>query len=686
MINYPDAERLDLVEDLHGHRVADPYRWLEDADDPRTKEWSAAQDELFTGRMAELAPARERFRTTLDELERAGIVTAPVWRGDRRFLRRREPHQEHSVLLVIEADGSERVLIDPIALDPAGTTTLDVWQPSVEGDRLAYGVSTGGTEESELFVLDVATGEIVDGPIDRARHSSIGWLPGGEEYFFQRHQPGDEGVHHRRVYRHRVGTDPAGDALVFGEGAERATYFGVNTSRDGRWLVVSASRGTDPRNDVWLADLNKGELTFVPVFIGSERDARAYAGVRDGRMYIWTDLDAPRGRICTAAPDDPTAWTTLVPEDPEAVLSSYAVLDTAKAADLSPREATGGLIAVGWTRHAVSEVTVHDLTTGALVGPVELPGVGAVTDLRSRPEGGEDLWLAFHTFDATQHVLRWRPGATRATLDLAAPAPTPPPVAVRQVVYTSADGTPVRMFIVDGVGAADGPKPTILYGYGGFNISMAPRYWPLALAWVAAGGVFAVANLRGGGEEGEAWHRAGMLADKQNVFDDFHAAADWLVSEGVASSVGCYGGSNGGLLVGAALTQRPDRFAAVVCSAPLLDMVRYEEFGLGPNWSGEYGTASDPEQLAWLLGYSPYHRVTDGTDYPATMFVVFEGDTRVDPMHARKMAAAVQHATTGDRPILIRRETGVGHSARAVSRAVDMEADLLAFFDRYLRS
>ncbi|GAA1025974.1 prolyl oligopeptidase family serine peptidase [Virgisporangium ochraceum] len=672
-MTYPAAERLGLVEDLHGHRVADPYRWLENTDDPRTKEWSAAQDELFAGHLAELAPTRERFRATLDELERAGIVTAPVWRGDRRFMRRREPHQEHSVLLVVEADGTERVLVDPIALDPAGTTTLDVWQPSIEGDRLAYGVSAGGTEESELYVLDVTTGELLDGPIDRARHSSVGWLPGGEEYFFQRHGPGDEGVHHRRVYRHRVGTDPADDVLVFGDGAERATYFGVNTSRDGRWLIVSASRGTDPRNDVWIADLSRDTLTFVPVFMGSERDARAYASVRDGRMYIWTDLDAPRGRLCTADPEDPTAWTTLVAEDPEAVLSSYAVLDTAN------------LIAVDLVRHAVSEVAVHDLATGAPVGPVALPRVGTVTDLRSRPEGGDELWLAFHTFDATQHVLHWRPGTDAAVLESAAAAPTPPAIQVRQVVYRSTDGTPVRMFVVHADSPYDGPRPTILYGYGGFNISMAPRYWPLALAWVEAGGVFAVANIRGGSEEGEAWHRAGMLAHKQNVFDDFHAAADWLVTSGVASKVGCYGGSNGGLLVGAALTQRPDRFDAVVCSAPLLDMVRYEEFGLGPNWSGEYGTAADPEQLGWLLGYSPYHRVVEGTDYPATMFVVFEGDTRVDPMHARKMTAAVQHATSGDRPILIRRETGVGHSARAVTRAVEMEADLLAFFDRYLR-
>jgi prolyl oligopeptidase len=672
MLEYPAAERLDLVEDLHGHRVADPYRWLEDAEDPRTKEWSVAQDELFARQLADVAPARERFRAMLDELERAGIVSAPVWRGDRRFLRRREPHQEHAVLLVIEADGTERVLVDPIALDPAGTTTLDVWQPSVEGDRLAYGVSTGGTEESDLYVLDVATGEILDGPIDRARHTSVGWLPGGEEYFFQRHEPGEEGVHHRRVYRHRVGTDPAGDTLVFGEGAERATYFGVTTSRDGRWLVVSASRGTDPRNDVWLADLESRELTFVPVFRGSERDARAYASVRDGRLYIWTDFEAPRGRICTASPEDPTAWTTLIPEDPEAVLSDYAILDTVS------------LIAVTWTRHAVSEVTAHNLATGSMADRVGLPGVGTVTDMRSRPEGGDELWLAYQAYNATQHVLYWRPDATAATLDMAAPAPTPPPVTVRQVVYESVDGTPVRMFVLHGDSPYDGPKPTILYGYGGFNLSMAPRYWPLALAWVAAGGVFAVANLRGGSEEGEAWHRAGMLANKQNVFDDFHAAADWLVSTGAASAVGCYGGSNGGLLVGAALTQRPDRFAAVVCSAPLLDMVRYEEFGLGPNWSGEYGTASDPEHLAWLLAYSPYHRVVEGTDYPATMFLVFDGDTRVDPMHARKMTAAVQHATNGDRPVLLRRETGVGHSVRAVTRSVEMEADLLAFFDRYL--
>ena len=668
-MEYPHAERLDLVEDLHGHRVADPYRWLEDADDPRTKEWSAAQDDLFARHRDGFGPARDRFRDRLDGLARAGLVSTPVWRGERRFFLRREPNQEHAVLLVVDADGTERALVDPMALDPDGTTTLDTWQPSLSGDRLAYGVSTGGTEESSLYVLDVATGDVLEGPIDRARHTSVGWVLGDEEYFYQRHQPGEEGIHHRRVYRHRVGTDPLTDELVFGADAERATYHGVRTSRDGRWLIVSASRGTDPRNDLWLADLAATDLAFTP--IQTDVDARAYGNVHDGTLILWTDRDAPRGRLCTAPVGDPTAWQTLVPEDPEAVLEDYAVIDGA------------GLLAVAWVRHAVGEVTVHDLATGAPVSRLPLPGVGTVVGMRARPVGGEDLWLAYQSYDAPQQVLHWRAGADAVTVEAVVPGPVAPPkISTRQVVYRSLDGTPVHMFVLEPAGP--GPKPTILYGYGGFDISLVPQYWPLALAWVEAGGVFAVANLRGGSEEGEEWHRAGMLANKQNVFDDFHAAADFLVAEGIASTVGCYGGSNGGLLVGAALTQRPDRFAAVVCSAPLLDMVRYEQFGLGPNWSGEYGSAADPEQLGWLLAYSPYHRVTPGTPYPAVLFTVFEGDTRVDPLHARKTAAALQHATTADKPVLIRRETGVGHSARAVTRTVDLNADVLAFFHRHL--
>jgi prolyl oligopeptidase len=667
MMDYPAAPREDVVDVLHGHTVADPYRWLEDVDDPRTKNWSAAQDELYAARQATFD--REGFRRRLTELMRSGSVGTPVWRGERRFFTRRTADQEHAVLLVAEG-GVERVLVDPMAIDPAGTTTLDTWQPSIEGDRLAYAISAGGTEESSVYVLDVATLEQIEGPIDRARHTSVAWLRGGAEYFYQRHNPGEEGIHHRRVYRHRVGTDPDTDDLVFGEGAERATYFGITTSRDGRWLLVSSSRGTDPRNELWLAGLGSGPLTFAPVLRGE--DARAYGVVRDDQIILWTDRDAPRGRICVAPVSDPGSWQTLIPEDPEAVLSDFAVVDGA------------GLLALGWERHAVAEITVHDRSTGALVSTVELPGLGNVTAVRTRPVGGDEVWIGYTSYATPSMVLRWDASTRAVTVDAVAPGDvSPPAVDVRQVTYPSLDGTPVRMFVL---GARDGePRPTILYGYGGFNISLVPQYWPLALAWVEAGGVFAVANLRGGSEEGEAWHRAGMLANKQNVYDDFHAAADWLVAGGVASRVGCYGGSNGGLLVGVALTQRPDRFDAVVCSAPLLDMVRYERFGLGPNWSGEYGSASDPEQLGWLLGYSPYHRVVPGTAYPAVLFTVFEGDTRVDTLHARKMTAALQYATTSDKPVLLRCETGVGHSVRAVSRTVDLGADILGFFTATLR-
>jgi len=678
-MDYPHAERLDLVEDLHGHRVADPYRWLEDVDDPRTKEWSAAQDELFARRKEGFGPARERYRERLDGLARAGTVSTPVWRGERRFFLRRAPSQEHAVLYVVDPDGTERALVDPMALDPAGTTTLDNWQPSLGGERLAYGISTGGTEESSLYVLDVSTGDVIEGPIDRARHTSVGWAAGDEEYFYQRHLPGEEGIHHRRVYRHRVGTDPDTDTLVFGADAERATYHGIHTSRDGRWLIVSASRGTDPRNDLWLADLTAADSAAGLDFVAVQRDvdARASAAVHDATLLVWTDRDAPRGRLCTAPVDDPTAWTTLIPEDPEAVLEDYTVIDGA------------GLLAVSWVRHAVGEVTVHDLATGALVTRLALPGTGTVVDVRARPVGGDDLWLAYQGYDTPPQVLHWRAGGEADDVSVYAVVPgpvEPPAITTRQVVYRSVDGTPVHMFVLSAADAPDGPKPTILYGYGGFDISLVPQYWPLALAWVEAGGVFAVAGLRGGSEEGEEWHRAGMLANKQNVFDDFHAAADFLVAKRIASTVGCYGGSNGGLLVGAALTQRPDRFDAVVCSAPLLDMVRYELFGLGPNWSGEYGSASDPEQLGWLLAYSPYHRVEPGTAYPPVLFTVFEGDTRVDPLHVRKMAAALQHATAGSGPVLVRRETGVGHSTRAVTRTVDLNADVLAFLDLHLEN
>ncbi|MGH3374804.1 MAG: prolyl oligopeptidase family serine peptidase [Actinoallomurus sp.] len=684
---YPSARREDLVEDLHGHPVRDPYRWLEDAQGEETKTWLTEQDELFHQKVDTL-PGRDRLRSRIRELLGSGTVGPPVWRGDRRLFMRRAADQEHAVLYTVDppetpgGEETERALIDPTTLDASHTTTLDSWQPDKEGRLLAYQLSHGGDEESKLYIMDIATGEVVEGPIDRCRYTPVAWLPGGEAYYYVRRLtadqvPAGEDQYHRRVYLHRVGTDPeTDDVMIFGEGLEKTNYYGVGVSRDGNWLTLSSSQGTAPRNDLWIADLRTSPLE-APELKVVQQDVDAETGLhigRDGRAYIFTDRDAPRSRLCVTDPADPSheTWRDLIPEDPEAVLSDFAILD-----DLDRP-----ILLAGWTRHALSEITIHDLETGERIGEVPLPGLGSIGSLGERPERGHESWFVYsdnttpvsvHRFDArTGEVTLWAssPGAVEV-----------PDVEATQITYTSYDDTEVRMIVVARPGG-DGPRPAILYGYGGFNIPLTPAYSATILAWVEAGGVYVVANLRGGSEEGEGWHRAGMLDKKQNVFDDFHAAAEKLIADGwtTADQLAIAGGSNGGLLVGAAITQRPDLYAAAVCSAPLLDMVRYEKFGLGQTWNVEYGSADDPEQFEWLYSYSPYHHVREGVAYPATLFTVFESDTRVDPLHARKMGAALQHATSDEqRPILLRNEADVGHGSRAISRSVDLTVDTLAF-------
>jgi prolyl oligopeptidase len=687
-MNYPEARRLDVVDTIHDHQVADPYRWLEDASDSATEEWSAAQDALVQPYLASL-PGRDAMAERLRELI-PGTVSAPYVLGRRSFFTRRQPTEEHAVLWVREGDGAgdgngdgtERPLIDPNALSDDATITLDAWSPSKEGDRLAYQLSEGGNEESAVRVIDVATGDLIDGPIDRCRYSSIAWLPGGEEFFYVRRLapdevPEGESQYHRRVYRHRVGADPATDTIVFGEGGDKTAYYGVGTSRDGRWLTVSRALGTAPRNDLYLADLGQpGDIVFTTVQEGE--DVQTYGHVDlDGLLYLHTDRDAPRGRFCVTDPTTPTAehWRDLLPEA-DAVLSQADV--------------TGDTLIAVYDRHAVSEITLHDRSTGAYRSSIELPGLGSA-GIVTRPEGGDDVWIGYTDFITPYKVLHY--DLNTGVLEPWADAPGAidiKGVVAEQHAYRSKDGTEVRLFLMRRENtAADGARPTILYGYGGFNQPMTPAYSSTIAAWVEAGGLYVVANIRGGSEEGEEWHRAGMREHKQNVFDDFIAAGEWLVAEGwtAPQHLGVSGGSNGGLLMGAMVTQRPDLFASVVCSAPLLDMIRYEQFGLGVTWNDEYGTVDDATEFGWLLGYSPYHRVVPGTPYPAVLFTVFESDTRVDPLHARKMCAALQAATTADpaeRPVLIRREVNVGHGARSIGRAVALSADTTAFHARHL--
>jgi prolyl oligopeptidase len=675
MPHYPDAQRLDVTDVLHGVEVHDPYRWLEDPEQTDTKRWSAAQDALVREHL-DRVPGRGATGARLRELLSTGSVTVPVLRGGRAFLTRREPGQEHPVLLVREADGGERVLVDPAALSDDDTVTLDGWVPSIEGDRLAYWLSESGDEEASLWVMDVATGKDVEGPIGRTRYCDLAWLPGAESYVYGRRLdadqvPAGEELFHRRVWRHVVGAGIASDELIFGDNREKTEYHALHVSRDGRWLLLGASLGTAPRNDLYLADL-AGDAALRPVQVGVDAETWGRVG-NDGLLYLLTNLDAPRNRLVVVDPADPAPerWRVLVAEPADEVLDGFAL--------------TTDTVVVTRTRHAVGRVTVHERGTGAQRSEVELPGLGSVAGISAHPDGGHEAWVGYTDFvtppqvhhvdvrDGTRTLWADAPGGARAT-----------GIVTRQETYRSADGTEVRMFILhadEAVPARSGPRPTILYGYGGFNVPLTPGYGPLPPAWIERGGVYAIANLRGGSEEGEAWHRAGMREHKQNVFDDFAAAAEHLIATGwtTREQLGIYGGSNGGLLVGAALVQRPELFRAVVCSAPLLDMVRYERFGFGESWNDEYGRADDPVEFGWLYGYSPYHHVVEGASYPAVLFTVFDSDTRVDPMHARKLCAALQWASRSDLPILLRREAQVGHGARSISRTIDLSVDLLAF-------
>ncbi len=691
MTPYPPAERLDLVETLHGHHVADPYRWLEDPDDPRTREWSHAQDRLVADHV-DVLPGRVELAARLHGLLAAGSVSVPLWRAGRAFSTRREPGQEHAVVMVREGpdpDGTaERILLDPMTIDPTGLTTVDAWVPDLEGARVAYQLSAGGDEHSVLHVLDVATGQDVEPPIDRCRYSAVAWLPGGSEFVYVRmvdpaEAPDGEQAFHRRIWRHRVGTPTADDVLIDGPGLYTDhNYYGVRVSRDGRWLLVTANVGTARRDSLWIGEVARnGEPGPLERLLTQDDDVQCNAWVdRDGLLYLHTTDGAPRWRLLVTEPERPGRehWRELVAEDPGSVLEGVRRLEH--------RDGAAQLV-LARARHAVAELSLHDVD-GTPRGTVALPGTGALTGLtvadRDTPTEHGKLWIGWTDLVTPPQVHRYEHGET--VLERTAPgAVDVPDVTIEQREFTSADGVGVRMFVVTPAGSS-GPRPTLVTGYGGFGITREPAYSATALAWVGSGGSYALVSLRGGGEEGEDWHRAGNRGHKQNVFDDLHAAAEALVDAGdtAPDRLAIMGGSNGGLLVGAALVQRPELYRAVVCSAPLLDMVRYEEFSLGRTWNEEYGTAADPAELGWLLSYSPYHYVREHTEYPAVLFTVFESDTRVDPLHARKMCAALQHSTSAPNtmdgaPILIRRETDVGHGARSVSRTVGLAADQLAF-------
>jgi prolyl oligopeptidase len=668
----------ELVETLHGVSVADPYRWLEDGESAEVRAFDEAQNEATRAWLGRL-PGRDVLRARVRELLGVGHVGAPVVRtraGGRRYFHvRREGAQEQAALYVRDGvDGADRVLVDPAPLSPDGATAIDWWVPSWDGARVAWGVSEAGSEESTLLVRDVATGADLPDRIPHARHATVAWLPGGQAFYYTRYPaPGDvpagDEKYFCRVYRHAIGDDPSRDPLVFGEGRDKLDVPAVLVSPNGRWLVVRVHMGWQ-KSELWLRDLGAPDAPWVPVATGSEAVFEPIP--LDDLLYVLTNDGAPRYRLFEvdyAAPAR-SAWREILREGDD-VLVDVAV--------------AGGdrRVLVASYLHEASARIERFARDGAPLGPVPLPVLGSASVAATWD--GDEGFVELTSFATPWQVLRFDLESGRTTVwDRVGAAFASSDVRVSMMYATSKDGTRIPMFVVEKAGTPrDGGRATVLYGYGGFNIAQTPAFSTRTLLTVERGGVWAVALLRGGGEFGEEWHRAGMLERKQNVFDDLYACAEELIRAGVTrpEKLGVAGGSNGGLLVATAVTQRPELFRSALCLVPLADMLRFHRFRIGRLWTAEYGDPDEPAAFAWLYAYSPYHHVAEGARYPSILLATAESDSRVDPMHSRKMAARLQEAQ-GDptRPILLRVESRAGHGAgKPVAKLVEELSDELAF-------
>jgi len=649
--DYPPSKVETVVDVLHGVAVPDPYRWLEKGEDPAVKEWTAKQN-VFTREWLDKLPGRDKLRERLDRLLDVGTISVVVPRKGRYFYAQRDGKQNQPILYVENDKRERKVVIDPNLLAKDGTVTLDWWFPSKDGKLVAYGLSSSGNEQSTLRVRDVDAGADLGDVIERTRACTVAWAPDGKGFYYTRYPkegsvPKGQEKYNRHVYYHSLGSDPSKDEEIFGQRRDPADWPLVAMSPDGRWLMVTVEKGW-AKSEAYFKDLQAKDGKFIPLV--EKVDAVFKVTPRNDRFYVLTNEKAPRYKLMAVDPLKPQRenWHELIKERQD-VLETVAPIGNYLVCHYLS----------GTSSSLVFEADGHELFYAYQSYTIP-PSVGRRDLMR---------------LDVKETVTSWNVKSEEnftAKYD------------VEQVNYPSTDGTLIPLTLIHKKGLKkDGKTPTVLYGYGGFNINLTPTFNPTRFLTICEyGGIMAIANLRGGGEFGEQWHAAGMLGKKQNVFDDFIAAAEYLIAEKFTDRdhLGIMGRSNGGLLVGAALTQRPDLFKAVVCGVPLLDMVRYDKFLIAKLWVPEYGTADEAGEFKWLHAYSPYHRVKDGVAYPAVLLTTAESDSRVDPLHARKMTARLQAATSSERPILLRLEEKAGHGqGKPRSKLLDEETDVWSF-------
>jgi prolyl oligopeptidase len=656
----PPTPARPIKELLHGTEITDPYRWLEgDAKGEMTDEvaqWTDAQN-ARTRAVLDHLPGRAKIESRLRELMEITTVGTPQMARNRYFHSKRQGKQNQEVLYVREgADGTSRPLLDPNTLDKDGLVTLSWSQPNHDGTLLAFGTYRAGTENNICHVLDVDTGkwhpDEIEGKVD-----DLFWLPDSTGFFYER-LADIKNPYSKQIRFHRLGSDPKTDKLLFEqykEGPLATTWGpGASVSRDGRWMILGYYTSTKA-NDLWVIDLDRWQRTgeFIPVEIIKGADARFEGPVNGDTLFMKTELDAPNGRVIAVDLHHPDRahWHEIVPERKDAVIENVFL--------------ARGILAIEYQKNATTQIRLFDLD-GKSPRDLPLPGIGSAW--LSADIDRTEAFFSYESFNTPRSIYHVDLATLEEKLWDRPDVPVDPSlVEVKQVFYPSTDGTQVSMFLVHKKGLKlDGNNPTILTGYGGFGLNMTPYFSAQMFPWFESGGILAYPNLRGGGEYGETWHTGGMLAKKQNSFDDFLSAAEWLTKSNYTNpkKLAIAGGSNGGLLVGAALTQRPELFAAAVSAVPLLDMVRYQNFLMARYWVPEYGTAEDPDQFKFLLKYSPYHNIKPAAKYPAVFLTAGENDTRVHPLHARKMAAMLQAVSASDpsaKPVLLWVDRDAGH-------------------------